>query len=147
MCACRIPTPADPVATSRAAVIELLFSYVDRLKIHFEGVAKSHDLTPVQAKVVMSLDEPGPMRCVAEELGCDPSNITGVVDRLEERGLLTRAEGPDRRTKVLQATNAGRKLRDQLVAGLFRDVPGMDNLTKAQIAELRGVLAKLCESS
>jgi DNA-binding MarR family transcriptional regulator len=133
------------VAAGRAAVIELLFAYVERLKVHFEGVAKAHDLTPVQAKVVMSLDEPGPMRCLADELGCDPSNITGVVDRLEERGLLTRGAGPDRRTKILQSTAAGRKLREALVAELFEDVPGMERLTRGQVLELKGVLGRLCE--
>lgn len=146
MCACRIPRPADPAAAARAEVIELLFAYVDRLHAHFEGVAKQHDLTPVQAKVLLHLDSPGPMGCVADSLGCDPSNITGVVDRLEERGLLQRGESPgDRRVKVLRATEMGKGLRERLVGELFRDTPGMSTLSGDEIASLRRSLALLVQ--
>src|SRR5882724_7396050 len=137
MSSCRIPRPKDPAAAAKAEVIELLFAYVERLSVHFESVAKSHALTPVQAKVVLFLGEPGPMRCLSDVLGCDPSNITGVVDRLEERGLLTRHEGAsDRRMKLLKPTPAGRKLRETLESALFKDVPGMNKLTKAQVADV-----------
>lgn len=145
---CRIPKPKDPAAASRAEVVELLFSYVERLRTHFESIAASHDLTAVQAKVLMFLGDGEPMRCIAENLSCDPSNITGVVDRLQDRGLITRTEDPqDRRVKILQPTAAGRKLRDVIGLELFRDVPGMDRLTKLQVADLRQLLSTLCTSA
>ena len=37
------------------------------------------------------LEEPMPMGELARRLDCDTSNITGIVDRLETRGLITRA--------------------------------------------------------
>ena len=38
------------------------------------------------------------MRTLADRLGLDPANLTGVVDKLEERGLVTRQPHPqDRR--------------------------------------------------
>ena len=141
---CRIPKPNDPAAAARAEVVELLFAYVDRLRVHFEGIAKNHDLTPVQAKLLLSISDPAPMRNLASTMCCDPSNITGVVDRLEERGLITRTEDPsDRRVKILQATPAGRRLREAFVAELFADVPGMARLTPAQVADLKSALATL----
>ena len=144
--ACKIPRPKDPDAAARAEVVEVLFAYVDRLRVHFEGVSKAHDLTPVQAKLLLSLGDKAPMRSLASELCCDPSNITGVVDRLEERGLISRTEDPDdRRVKLLQTTAAGRKLRDAFVARLFADVPGMSNLSRAQVAGLRAALGPLVE--
>ena len=144
MAQCRLPKPKDPVAASKVEVIELLFAYVDRLRAHFDSVAKAHDLTPVQAKVVLFLGQPERMRCVADGLGCDPSNVTGVVDRLEERGLILREEGkPDRRVTLLKETPRGRKLREKLEAVLFEDVPGMDRLTSAQVAGLKEALARL----
>ncbi|HYE62297.1 MAG TPA: MarR family transcriptional regulator [Phycisphaerales bacterium] len=143
---CRIPRPKDPDAALRAEVVEVLFAYVERLRVHFEGIAKSHDLTPVQAKLLLGLGDKAPMRTLASEMCCDPSNITGVVDRLEERGLISRTEDPeDRRVKILQTTAAGRKLRDSFVAKLFADVPGMSNLTRAQVAGLKAALAPLVE--
>ncbi|MBX3379224.1 MAG: MarR family transcriptional regulator [Phycisphaeraceae bacterium] len=145
---CRIPKPKDPVAAARAEVVELLFSYVERLRSHFESVAVAHDLTAMQAKVLMFLGDDEPMRCVADNLGCDPSNITGVVDRLQDRGLLTRSEDPqDRRVKILHATPAGKRLRETIGMELFRDVPGMSTLSPSRVAELRSLLSSLCADS
>lgn len=141
---CRIPRPSDPAAAARAEVIELLFGYVRRLESHFEAIAKAHDLTPMQAKVVLQLRGPAPMRSLSDNFCCDPSNITGIVDRLEERGLLTRTEDPeDRRVKTLQPTAAGRRLREAFETALFKEVPGMRGLTRADLKELRDVLAML----
>src|SRR5205823_12846166 len=57
-----------------------------------------------QAHALRLLDpeEPLPMSALAERLICDASNVTGIVDRLEARGLVERrsAEG-DRRVKAL----------------------------------------------
>lgn len=143
---CRIPRPSDPSAAARAEVVELLFEYVDTLRVHFEAVAERHGLTSVQAKVLMFLEEATPMNRIADTLCCDPSNITGVVDRLEERELLSRVEAPaDRRIKLLQVTSAGKKMRDALALALFADVPGMKGLSPAQVADLHRALARLCE--
>jgi len=141
---CRIPRPSDPAAAARAEVIELLFAYVRRLESHFESVARAHDLTPMQAKVVLGLREPAPMRSLSDLFCCDPSNITGIVDRLEERGLLTRTEDKDdRRVKTLQPTAAGRRLREAFETALFREMPGMKGLTRADLKDLRDLLAML----
>jgi len=145
---CRIPKPKDPIAAARAEVVELLFSYVERLRAHFESVAVAHDLTAMQAKVLMFLGDAEPMRCVADNLGCDPSNITGVVDRLQDRGFLTRSEDPsDRRVKILHATPAGKKLRETIGMDLFREMPGMGALSQTQVADLRNLLSTLCDHS
>lgn len=147
MGSCRIPKPQDPAAAARAELIELLFTYVDRLRTHFEDVAAAHGLTSVQAKALMFLEQPEPMRCIAEGMACDPSNITGLVDRLEERGLLSRSEGEsDRRVRLLQLTAAGKKLRDSFTHALFADVPGMSGLKRSQVMELRHALETLCRS-
>ncbi|RPI57824.1 MAG: MarR family transcriptional regulator [Acidobacteria bacterium] len=76
------------------------------------------DLSPVQCHV-LHLIEPGqplPMSRLAETLSCDASNVTGLVDRLESRGLVQRCPSPgDRRVKVLALTPAGSRLRGQLL--------------------------------
>lgn len=52
---------------------------------------------------------------LAEALGVTPPNITGIVDRLVEQGLVSRTENPDdRRIMVLQATEKGRELLNRL---------------------------------
>jgi DNA-binding MarR family transcriptional regulator len=50
-------------------------------------------------------------RKLAEALGVTPSNVTGIVDRLEEQGLVHRTPNPeDRREITLQATDKGKAL-------------------------------------
>ena len=49
------------------------------------------------------------MSSIAEALACDASNVTGIVDRLESRGLIARATGADdRRVKTITLTAHGR---------------------------------------
>ena len=51
------------------------------------------------------------MRKLAQKLKCEPSNVTGIVDRLEARGLVERRPDPaDRRVKVAAATDEGRRV-------------------------------------
>ncbi len=80
--------------------------------------AAAVDLSPVQCHV-LHLMEPGrplPMRRLAEALSCDASNVTGLVDRLEARGLVERRpSGEDRRVKVVHLTTSGARLRTDLL--------------------------------
>jgi len=67
-------------------------------------------LTFAQAHALRLLepDRPSPMSSLAELLVCDASNITGIADRLEARGLVERRSvGADRRVKTLALTPAG----------------------------------------
>jgi DNA-binding MarR family transcriptional regulator len=76
------------------------------------------ELSPVQCHV-LHLIEPGrplAMSRLAATLSCDASNVTGLVDRLEARGLVLRRPSPsDRRVKVLDLTPTGSRLRAQLL--------------------------------
>lgn len=80
--------------------------------------AAAVDLSPVQCHV-LHLIEPGrpvPMRRLAETLSCDASNVTGLVDRLEARGLVERRpSAEDRRVKALHLTTSGSRLRADLL--------------------------------
>src|SRR5256886_12246873 len=83
-------------------------------------------LTFSQAHALRLLDpeRPLPMSSLAERLFCDASNVTGIADRLEARGLVERrsAEG-DRRVKALTLTPHKRLPPDLLGA-----VAGVDPL-------------------
>jgi len=75
-------------------------------------------LSPVQCHLLHLIepDEPLPMRRLAEVLQCDASNVTGLIDRLEQRGIVERRPSPaDRRVKVVQLTPTGSRLRAQLL--------------------------------
>jgi len=87
-------------------------------RAHLLASGAEFDLSPIQCQV-LHLIEPGrplPMSRLAETLSCDASNVTGLVDRLESRGLVQRQpSASDRRVKVLQLTSTGSRLRALLL--------------------------------
>jgi MarR family transcriptional regulator, organic hydroperoxide resistance regulator len=93
------------------------------------------DLSVPQAHALQML-EPGrplPMRDLAARLRCDASNVTGIVDRLEARGLVERQPAPDdRRVKALVVTDKGIALRASLVERLHRVPPAFTGLSHAE---------------
>ncbi|MFD7284385.1 MarR family winged helix-turn-helix transcriptional regulator [Streptomyces sp. NPDC057539] len=101
-------------------VVDLIGTVVARYYAEYEQAAARHSLTGAQARVLGLLSlEPLPMRGIARKLKCEPSNVTGIVDRLEARGLVERRPDPaDRRVKLAAPTEEGRetatRLRDSL---------------------------------
>jgi DNA-binding MarR family transcriptional regulator len=81
-----------------------------RMHESFHARLREHDLTPPQAIALRNLAEgPVAMGAMADRLQCDASNMTGIADRLEERGLVERRADPaDRRRVVLALTDEGR---------------------------------------
>jgi hypothetical protein len=61
----------------------LLFGVAERTRRAFEAAAASFDLTPARARALLTLEQPAPMRSLADLLHCDASNVTGIADRLE----------------------------------------------------------------
>jgi DNA-binding MarR family transcriptional regulator len=76
------------------------------------------DLTAPLANALWHLDPSGPalpMRDLASGLGCDPSTVTFLADRLEQRRLLQRRVDPkNRRVKLLVLTPEGKRARRAL---------------------------------
>ena len=97
---------------------QLLMKFFFAQRGYLPSSGGEFDLSPVQCHV-LQLIEPGrplPMGRLAETLSCDASNVTGLVDRLESRGLIQRrTSASDRRVKVLQLTREGSRLRAHLL--------------------------------
>ncbi|MEP7112633.1 MAG: MarR family transcriptional regulator, partial [Ilumatobacteraceae bacterium] len=103
------------------------------------------ELTPPQSIALRKLlDGPLPMGSVAEVLSCDASTLTGIADRLEERGLIQRRLDPsDRRVKLLALTDAGRELVSSIDGPFTAEIPGFVNLSETERATLTQLLFRL----
>ncbi|MEE8600548.1 MarR family winged helix-turn-helix transcriptional regulator [Euzebya tangerina] len=106
----------------RGELIHLSFMLTGRLRALMDQRAAELDLSPMQARALWVMQDPTPMGELAEKLHCDASNVTGIVDRLEDQGLMERVIDPDdRRRRNLVVTEEGRarsvSLRDRLHEG------------------------------
>jgi MarR family transcriptional regulator, organic hydroperoxide resistance regulator len=123
-----------------ALMARLLFRHG---KPRFPAIAHELDLHPGQAVALRLLDEPRPMGEMAEAMHCDNSNITGIVDRLEERGLVERrAAEHDRRVKLIALTSAGEQLREQLNLRMADPPEPLKRLSEKDQRALREILAR-----
>lgn len=86
---------------------------------------------------------PVPMRDIARRLGCDPSNVTVISDKLQAAGLIERRPHPnDGRARVLALTADGRELWSRVHARLALDSP-IATLTPADRRRLSRLLSTM----
>ncbi|GAB7190074.1 MarR family transcriptional regulator [Kineococcus sp. NUM-3379] len=102
--------PSGPVSTSSDAEAAM-FEFVDTYDRAYEAAAGELGLSVAHACVLGRISGPRQMGSLAEELQCDPSNVTQIVQRLEARGLVRRDQDPaDRRARLVARTTAGEAL-------------------------------------
>lgn len=90
-------------------------------KQHIMAIGAEFGLTSIQAVTLLLIDEhrPRPMKSFCLLYHCDASNITGIVDGLEKKGLVSRQNDPnDRRVKVICLEPAGKKLQQTIIERL-----------------------------
>jgi DNA-binding MarR family transcriptional regulator len=107
-----------PAAPDAWRAWQLLTKFFFAQRAHLPSRDEPSGLSPVQCHL-LHLMEPGealPMSQLADLLQCDRSNVTGLVDRLESRGLVARqAAKGDRRVKTVALTASGEQLRARLL--------------------------------
>ncbi|MDF2692149.1 MAG: Transcriptional regulator, MarR family [Labilithrix sp.] len=103
-------------------------------------------ITAPQATLLRVMDPgcPAPMSMLATALACHASNVTGLVDRLEEQGLVTRrASEEDRRVKHICLTPKGVEVRESLCSALFAPPPELARLDEDELAALEKLLRRI----
>ena len=129
--------PADEAWT----LLRTLFGQQRR---RFLIAASELDLHPAQAGALLQLATPLPMNELASLLACDNSNVTGLIDRLEARDLVTRQPSSyDRRVKHVVLTDAGRDLRARMLDRVGQPPTGFERMTSAEHRQLRDLMRKV----
>jgi DNA-binding MarR family transcriptional regulator len=132
----------SPAAEAWGLMSELFATYGKR---RFHAVATEFELSPPQVMALRALDpsEPLPMSSLAGALHCDNSNVTGIVDRLEERGLVRRQADPgDRRVKMVAVTEEGERLRRGITRRFAEPPAQLAALSKRDQTTLRDILRR-----
>jgi DNA-binding MarR family transcriptional regulator len=112
-------------------------------KPRFLAIGQEFDLAPQQVMAVRVLEEPLPMGELAKLLACDNSNVTGIIDRLEERGLVERRPAEhDRRVKRLFLTEEGERLRREITRRISEPPEQISALPVQEQRQLRDILQR-----
>ena len=142
----RAETPAGGVTRELPQVFfRLLMSH----RAWIKSGAVSFGLSAFQAMTLIFMDpaRPQQMSEVAATIGCGPSNLTGIIDKLEARGFVKRRPGQgDRRVRQVSLTRAGQAFRNRLLARIREPAPWMRALSDADQRTLTEIFTKALAS-
>jgi DNA-binding MarR family transcriptional regulator len=111
------------------------------------ATGQEFDLAPQQMIALRILGGgPRKMSELAQALFCDSSNVTGIVDRLEERALVVRESASgDRRVKLLVLTKEGERVRAEITKRMAEPPPPIASLSEKDQRALRDILKRAVE--
>jgi DNA-binding MarR family transcriptional regulator len=123
----------------------LLYRLLLPQRQRFLEIATELGLHPAQQGALLQM-EPGtplPMHELATLLRCDSSNITGIVDRLEDRALVERrAFEADRRVRHIVLTPQGEELRERIREQLSEPPAVLQRLSREDQSTLCEILRR-----
>jgi DNA-binding MarR family transcriptional regulator len=138
-----MPSDTDDL-TERADLAAMVVPLARALVAAEQPVLREHQLSMWAYVVLYNLDS-NPVRsqaALAQAIGADKTRIIGVLDDLQERGLIRRQPDPtDRRAHVLSLTPKGRRLRDAAQADIRRGEERL--LARLPASDRRGFLRAL----
>ncbi|HEY5942107.1 MAG TPA: MarR family transcriptional regulator [Solirubrobacterales bacterium] len=110
----------------------------------FAAIARELDLRPAAFGTLRMLgSQSRTMSEVATALQCDNSNVTGIVDNLEEKGLAQRRPSTeDRRVKLIELTPEGRRVHARLAKAFATPPEWVEALSEKDRRSLRDVLQR-----
>jgi len=131
-------SPSVPQESYELRVLQALRRIIQAIDIHSRKLAQQHDITGPQLVCLHELHNAGPRTVsgLAKSIYLSPSTMVGIVDRLEEKGLVARMRDlQDRRKVVVALTDAGRIMLERAPS------PMQDRLAESlgRLAELEQV--------
>ncbi|MDY0267629.1 MarR family winged helix-turn-helix transcriptional regulator [Trichloromonas sp.] len=127
-------SPTIPDSQYDLRILQSLRRIIRAIEIHSHKLAHSYGITGPQLSCLLAIRDQGKLTAarLAKIVYLSPSTLVGILDRLEEKGLVSRSRSPrDRRQVLIEATPSG--------AALAADAPSLLQDT------LRDSLAALSE--
>jgi DNA-binding MarR family transcriptional regulator len=124
-----------------------LVAFLLQAKQQVMNIAEDYGLTSVQALTLLSIRqrENKSMSDLCRLYDCDASNMTGIVDGLEQKGLVSRQPHPnDRRVKLIHLEKDGRNLQKELIDRLSESSSQLfHGLSSSEIQQLAKLIQKI----
>jgi DNA-binding MarR family transcriptional regulator len=124
-----------------------LVSFLLQAKQQVIAAASEFGLTSVQAVTLLTVKQHD-QRSMSEFCKlyeCDASNITGIVDGLEQKGLVSRRAHPkDRRVKIIHLEKEGHAVQKKLIARIAESSPHLfHGLSETEVKQLARLIQKI----
>lgn len=88
-----------------------------------------------------------PVGALSRLTAINVSTLSRLVGRMETRGMVRRRRGDDARQVIVGITRPGRRITESLIPiAQTMEAQATEGLTRAEIAALRGLLAKLYDT-
>ena len=135
------PTPLGPMLGHAAHLS----------KERMDARISCYDVTPAQSHTLLYLcehDAATLQRNVVEHLRVKPSTVNGILDRMEEKGLIRRcADAEDQRQKLVVLTEKGRQQK-KLLETAFQETEAVmtRGLRTDEVETLRTLLGRVIEN-
>ena len=139
--------PPDPATGLIESVVTELHEMIGSLRCAGTGRMVKAGISMTHLHILWVLEHHGdlPMSRLAELLDVSVSNATGLIDRMEERGLIERVRVPDdRRVVLVKASAEGARIRDEIEAlkqDRMRSI--LERLSPDQLARILGAIGDL----
>lgn len=131
------------VSRTTVQATDAFLALMGAMRDHLHATAEGLDMSPPLLLTLRLLAAPLAQRDIAASIGCDPSYVTSIVDRLEELGAAQRTPDPDdRRVNRIVLTERGEELRRDVAVHLLRDLPLGRGLDETELAQLHALLER-----
>ena len=116
-------------------------------ELYTKELNKQYQVSSPQLNCILTLYENGPLppSQIAKYIMVKSSTVTGIIDRLEQKGLVTRLRNsPDRRVITIELTETGKRLANNAPPPIQQKIiDGLRRLPEGEIEEIVRGLTKL----
>ncbi len=126
---------------------QIIFSIrrlIQASELYTKELTRKYQISAAQLNCILTLYEYGPLppSKIADHMMVKSSTVTGVVDRLEKKGIAERMRNsPDRRVITIQLTEAGKKLAQNAPPPIQQKI--IDGLKKTDTAKKKQIVSSL----
>jgi DNA-binding MarR family transcriptional regulator len=126
---------------------QIIFSIrrlIQASELYSKELNKKYQISAAQLNCILTLNEYGPLppSKIAQHMMVKSSTVTGVVDRLEKKGLAERMRNsPDRRMITIQLTKAGKRLAENAPPPIQQKI--IDGLKQTKNAQKEQIVSSL----